>query len=112
MADSPFEHVTVVGCGLIGGSFALALRRANFRGRITACGGKHGPRWAAEHGLVDSVEDSFDKGTVCEADLVYVAAPINGILDFLKTCGSLVKRDALVTDAGSTKLEISLAART
>ena len=101
-----FNHVCVVGCGLIGGSFALALRRAGFTGRITACGGSRSPRLAVERGIVDAVEESFDRGEVCEADLIYLAAPIGGIIDFLRTSSDRVKLGAIVTDAGSTKVEI------
>ena len=109
-----FAHVTIVGCGLLGGSFALALRRAGFVGRITACGGKRSPQLAVERGVVDALETSFDgnnNGPPCEADLVFLAAPIGGILDFLKTKGHLLKAGALVTDAGSTKAEICRVAR-
>ena len=77
---SEFKHVCVVGCGLIGGSFALALRRAGFAGRITACGGSRSPRLAVERGIVDAVEESFEQGEVCEADLIYLAAPIGAFI--------------------------------
>ncbi len=108
---SDFKHITIVGCGLIGGSFALALRRAGFAGRITACGGARGPRLAVERGIVDALEESFERGEVCQADLIYLAAPIGGIIDFLRTRGKQVKIGALVTDAGSTKVGICRAAR-
>jgi prephenate dehydrogenase len=103
---SEFKHVCVVGCGLIGGSFALALRRAGFAGRITACGGSRSPLLAVERGVVDAVEESFDRGEVCEADLLYLAAPIGGIIDFLRTSSGRIRPGAVVTDAGSTKVEI------
>lgn len=106
-----FNQVTIVGCGLLGGSFALALRRAGFTGRITACGGKRSPQLAVERGVADALEESFDRGAVCEADLIYLAAPIGGIIDFLKTRGAQIKPGALVTDAGSTKVEICRTAR-
>jgi prephenate dehydrogenase len=106
-----FKHVCVVGCGLIGGSFALALRRAGFTGRITACGGSRSPRLAVERGVVDAVEEAFDRGEVCEADLIYLAAPIGGIIDFLRTRSERVRPGAIVTDAGSAKLEICRVAR-
>jgi len=107
-----FAHVTIVGCGLLGGSFALALRRAGFTGRITACGGRRSPQLAVERGIADALETSFDANQPCEADLVFLAAPIGGILDFLKTKGHLLKPGALVTDAGSTKVEICRTAPT
>jgi prephenate dehydrogenase len=105
------KHVAVVGCGLLGGSFALALRRAGFTGRITACGGKRSPQLAVERGVADALEESFDRGEMCEADLIYLAAPIGGIIDFLKTRGAQIKPGAIVTDAGSTKVEICRTAR-
>ena len=106
-----FKHVTIVGCGLLGGSFALALRRAGFTGRITACGGSRSPKLAVERGVADALEESFERGEVCEADLIYLAAPIGAIIDFLKTKAQLVKPGALITDAGSTKTEICRIAR-
>jgi len=108
---SEFKHVCVVGCGLIGGSFALALRRAGFTGRITACGGSRSPRLAVERGVVDAVEESFERGEVCQADLIYLAAPIGGIIDFLRTRSKQLRQGATVTDAGSTKVEICRVAR-
>ncbi|MFN0087425.1 MAG: prephenate dehydrogenase [Blastocatellia bacterium] len=100
------NYITIVGCGLMGGSFALALRRAGFRGRITACGGTRSPRLAVERGVADAIEESFGQGMPCPADLVYLAAPIGGIIDFLRTEGGRIKPGAIVTDAGSTKSEI------
>jgi prephenate dehydrogenase len=96
---------------LLGGSFALALRRAGFTGRITACGGSRSPKLAVERGVADAIEESFERGEVCQADLVYLAAPIGAIIDFLRTKATLVKPGALVTDAGSTKAEICRIAR-
>ncbi|MBS1790332.1 MAG: prephenate dehydrogenase/arogenate dehydrogenase family protein [Acidobacteria bacterium] len=105
------KHVCVVGCGLLGGSFALALRRAGFTGRITACGGSRSPKLAVERGIADALEESFDRSEICEADLIYLAAPIGGIIDFLRTKARLAKPGALITDAGSTKAEICRVAR-
>lgn len=105
------NHICIVGCGLLGGSFALAMRRAGFTGRITACGGSRSPKLAVERGVADAIETSFDRGEVCQADLIYLAAPIGGIIDFLKTKAALVKPGAIITDAGSTKAEICRVAR-
>jgi prephenate dehydrogenase len=46
------------------------------------------------------------RGERCTADLIYLAAPIGAIIDFLRTRGDLIAPGALVTDAGSTKVEI------
>ncbi|HKX31011.1 MAG TPA: prephenate dehydrogenase/arogenate dehydrogenase family protein [Blastocatellia bacterium] len=101
-----FKHISIIGCGLIGGSFALALRRSGFSGRLTASGGNQSSKLAVERGVVDAVEESFARGERCEADLLYLAAPIGGILDFLYLRRAQIKPGALVTDAGSTKTEI------
>jgi prephenate dehydrogenase len=101
-----FSHIAIVGCGLIGGSLALALRRAGYSGRITAAGGTRGPQAALERGMIDGLEESFVRGERCTADLIYLAAPIGAIIDFLRTRGDLIAPGALVTDAGSTKVEI------
>lgn len=106
-----FKHVVIVGCGLLGGSFALALRRAGFTGKITACGGSRSPKLAVERGVADALELSFDRDEQCQADLIYLAAPIGAIIDFLKTKSVLAKPGAIITDAGSTKTEICRAAR-
>jgi prephenate dehydrogenase len=103
---SEFQHICVAGCGLIGGSFALALRRAGFTGRITACGGSRSLKLAVERGVVDAIEESFDRGEVCQAGLIYLAAPIGAIIDFLRTRSKQIRPGAVVTDAGSTKVEI------
>jgi prephenate dehydrogenase len=101
-----FNHLAIVGVGLIGGSFAKAVRRAGVVNRITGWGGKHSLAIALQNGVIDGIEDSFDRGEVSEADLIYLSAPVSGILDFLRKRGHLVKSGAIVTDAGSTKREI------
>src|SRR5688572_11637932 len=101
-----FNHLAIVGVGLIGGSFALAVRRAGLASRISGWGGKRSLAIALQNGVIDGIEDCFDKDEVSDADLVYLAAPVSGILDFLRTRGNLLKPGAIVTDAGSTKREI------
>lgn len=104
-------QVTIVGCGLLGGSIALALRRAGFVGKITACGGSRGPKLAVERGIADSIEESFAMSGQCQSDVIFLAAPIGGIIDFLKSHGQQIKPGAIVTDAGSTKVEICRVAK-
>jgi prephenate dehydrogenase len=105
-----FTHIAVVGVGLIGGSFAMAARRAGLAHRITGWGGTRSLATALDRGVIDGVEDSFNQSKVSSADLIYLAAPISGIIDFLKTKGNLIKSGAIVTDAGSTKRSICRAA--
>lgn len=101
-----FQKITIVGLGLIGGSVALALRRAGYSGEITAWGGSRGIEQALAKKVIDGRERAFDDAKTCDSDLVYLAAPISGILDFLRHRSSQVKPGAIVTDAGSAKREI------
>lgn len=106
-----FKHIAIVGVGLIGGSFALAVRRAGVCERITGWDRKEVLDHAIRLGVIDGFEDAFESGEVSEADLVYLAAPVGGILSFLRTRSNLLKPGAIVTDAGSTKREICRVAR-
>ncbi len=95
------ETVAIVGVGLIGGSFALALRKAGFKGRII---GVSSPKTieAALAGKV--IDEGMSLGRAVEkADLVYLSQPIKGILRTLGDINFLLREGALVTDAGSTK---------
>lgn len=106
-----FKHIAIVGVGLIGGSFALAARRAGIAERITGWDAKEVLDEACARGVIDGIEDAFDSGRVSEADLVYLAAPVGPIMSFLRMRESAFKAGAIVTDAGSTKREICRVAR-
>jgi len=106
-----FNQVTIIGVGLIGGSFALALRRAGFDGIITGWGGQRSLSIALDRGIIDSVEESFNSGEICRSDLIYLACPINSIISFIETYNKQLKPGALLTDAGSTKQKICESAR-
>lgn len=102
----PFKHIAIVGVGLIGGSFALAARRAGVCERVTGWDRKDVLDQALARGVIDGVENAFESGEVSDADLVYLAAPVGAILSFLRTRSTSLKPGAIVTDAGSTKREI------
>ncbi|MFP5263238.1 MAG: prephenate dehydrogenase [Blastocatellia bacterium] len=106
-----FNHILVVGVGLIGGSFALAARRANLAGRITGWDNEANLESARARGVIDDIDQGLATGAATGADLVYLAAPVGAIIDFLRASGGLLKPGAIVTDAGSTKREICCAAR-
>ncbi len=98
------NHVAIVGVGLIGGSFALALRSAGFAGRITGVSSPAAVSDALNRGIIDAAQPL--DAAIPEADLIYLAQPIGRILDTLHHLNPLVRPDALVTDAGSTKRQI------
>jgi prephenate dehydrogenase len=106
-----FKKIHIVGVGLIGGSFALAAKQARIAERITGYDYEENLKAARARGVIDNVDLRFDSGDVSNADLIYLAAPVGAIIDFLRTRGELLKPGAIVTDAGSTKREICRAAR-
>jgi len=105
----PIRTVAIVGVGLIGGSFALALRKAGFEGRILGVSRPRTIGKALELGVIDAGLPLAD--ALAEADLVYLAQPILRILDQLPEIARLARPGALVTDAGSTKRAIVEKAR-
>src|SRR5262249_33500266 len=66
---------------------------------------------ACSSGAIDGIEDSFASGGQTDADLVYLAAPVGKITEFLRNSGSLLKPGSIVTDAASTKREVCRVAR-
>ena len=106
----PFRTIGIIGVGLIGGSFGLAMRKAGFGGRIL---GVSSPR-SLEEGLSAGAIDagvSLEEAAA-EADLVFLSHPIRRILDQIPLIAAAAKEGALITDAGSTKSEIARAAET
>jgi prephenate dehydrogenase len=103
------ETVAIVGVGLIGGSFGLALRDVGFNGRIIGVSSERTTRAAIERGAIDEAA-TFESATG-EADLVFLAAPILKIIEQLDRLDLLVKPGTLITDAGSTKSTIVRRAR-
>lgn len=107
-----WDRVTVIGCGLVGASFALALKRAGACGRVA--GWDAAPSVLEEAlrlGAIDEVDEAFAADDISQSDLVYIAAPVGQIVEFLRAGAPHVKPGACVTDAGSTKVEVCRAAR-
>ena len=98
------ETVTIVGVGLIGGSFALALRKVGFPGRMLGVSSPATLSRALELGVIDEARPLEE--ALPHSDLVYMAQPVLRILAQLERVRALVPDHALVTDAGSTKKAI------
>lgn len=95
----------MVGVGLIGASFGLALRRAGFAGRIIGVSSPSAIQAGLAAGAI-SGEATLEE--VAEAaDLIYLSQPVDRILQILATLGPLVHPQCLITDAGSTKSAIT-----
>jgi prephenate dehydrogenase len=104
-----FDTVAIVGVGLIGGSFGLALREAGFKGRIIGVSSAAALREALARGAIDEGLPLAE--AAARADLIYLSQPIHRILDTLAQLDDWLRPGALVTDAGSTKARIVEQAR-
>lgn len=107
-----WNRVTIIGCGLIGASFALALRRASACAQIAGWDSSASELdEAVRAGVIDEVDQAFASEAVSSSDLIYLAMPVGKIIEFLQDRGRQIKSGAVITDAGSTKVEICRAAR-
>jgi len=108
------ERVTIVGTGLIGASIGLALKRAGFDGIVTGIDTNAAELSAAlfAHAIdrVASSELELRQATE-QADVVVLAVPVLAVLDWMQRLAPVLKPHQLVTDAGSTKLQIAEMAR-
>lgn len=104
-----FHQITIIGVGLIGGSFALAARQAGFSGRIVGCDRDAVLEVARRRGVVDA--GSSDPVVAArDSDLILLATPVGAIIDLLEQA-PVFPREALITDVGSTKQAIVERAR-
>jgi prephenate dehydrogenase len=105
------EKLVIVGVGLIGGSFALALKEAGAVGRAVGVGrGAGNIRRALELGIIDAA-GAFDQATFGDADLVLVAVPVGQMRAVMRSMAPLIGPRTVVTDAGSTKQDVVALAR-
>jgi len=96
-------HLAVIGLGLIGGSFALALRRAGYVRHISGFDtDAEQAQQAVELGVIDQACTDI-AATVAEADLIFVAVPVGAIRQVFSEINGHLLPTALVMDAGSTK---------
>jgi prephenate dehydrogenase len=106
-----FDKVVIFGVGLIGGSFALALRTAGAARHIVGMGrSKAALGRALELGIIDSVGESI-ADAMRGASLVLVAAPVAQTEAILAAMLPFLEAGTVVTDAGSTKSDVVACAR-
>jgi prephenate dehydrogenase len=104
------QQITIVGTGLIGGSFGLALKKRGFAGRIVGCDrepvlAQAKAAGAIDEGIADPAQGS--RGS----QIVLLATPVGAILDLIERVGPALAEGALLTDVGSTKGEIAARAQ-
>lgn len=108
-ANAPFPTVAILGVGLIGGSIALAVRRAWPSVRIVGVDRPEVLDLARAAGAID--DGAGDMVAVRDARLIVLAAPVRQNIASLQQLAASVPGDTVVTDVGSTKGEILQAAR-
>ena len=104
------NRVAILGTGLIGGSFALALRKYTKEMHISGWDRADVVREAQTGGAVDEAFSGELAPALRNADLVYIALPIAPTIDLLPEIARHAPAHALVSDACSTKVRIAQAA--
>jgi prephenate dehydrogenase len=107
MTTHLLSRVTILGTGLIGGSFALALRKHTKEMHITGWDRPEIVKEAHSRGALDKSFSGDLAPALRDADLVYIALPISVTIDLLPEIARHAPLHALVTDACSTKLRVS-----
>lgn len=101
-ATDRYDHIVVVGVGLIGGSIAKALKARGLARKITGLGRNRARLLAAKQaGLIDDVAESVSE--LAPFSLAVVCTPVDRIPQDVRALQSVASSDALITDAGSVK---------
>jgi len=111
MTDTILKKLVIIGVGLIGGSFALALRKAGLVKHIVGLGrSRENLQRALELGILDEIADDFPLA-LKNADLVFLAIPVGQTAKILAQIASHLESKTIITDVGSTKQDVIAAAR-
>lgn len=105
------DTLAIVGVGLIGGSFAAALKKAGVVRRVIGAGRRpENLQKARELGLIE--EAVTLPRAASESDLIFLATPVGAFESILAAMRPTLNPRALITDGGSTKQDVITAART
>jgi prephenate dehydrogenase len=105
------DKLVIIGVGLIGASFALALKHAGAVNRVIGIGrGTRNIRRALELKIIDAA-GAFNAATLKDADLVLLAAPVGQMQRIMRSAAPWLGAKTVVTDAGSTKQDVVELAR-
>lgn len=112
MTSPPLHKLVVIGVGLIGGSFALALRNAGMVKHIVGVGrSQENMQRALELGIIDEIASNF-ASALKGADFVLLAMPVGQISNIMVQIAPCLTPGTIVSDVGSTKQDVIIAART
>jgi len=98
-----FNRVTIIGVGLIGASFALAMKKRGLCTYIVGSGrNRENLIKARERSIIDSFES--DPAEACrDSDLILLSTPVGSFVDIVQKSRTAFKKGAVITDAGSVK---------
>jgi prephenate dehydrogenase len=107
----PFNRVAIVGCGLMGGSFALALKAQGLAHKVVGYSRSEASRHLALQ--VGAVDQAFDQlpAAIEGADLILVAVPVSLMQSMFAAIAPHLDPQALILDVGSTKTDVVQAAQ-
>jgi prephenate dehydrogenase len=101
-----FNNISIIGIGLIGSSFALALKKQGFKCSITGIGrNEKNLMQAKDKGIIDNYSTVPAEG-IKDADLIMLAAPPGDFEQIIRDIKDNIKSGAIVTDVGSVKAKI------
>ncbi|WP_439503654.1 prephenate dehydrogenase [Methylophaga sp.] len=105
------RHLAIIGVGLIGGSLALALKKAGLVEQVTGYSRSQAARdEALALGIIDNTAESLAEA-VTDADMVFVAVPMGAMQAVFEQLAPHLKPQTIVTDGGSAKQQVIDAAR-
>jgi len=105
------KKVVICGVGLIGGSFALALRETGAVGEVVGIGrSRANLDLARQRGIIDRI-GACDAATLADADLVLLATPVGQMPELMRAMAPHLGVHTVLTDAGSTKSDVAAAVR-
>ena len=111
MSEPQFKKIVIFGVGLIGGSFALALRKAHAVGEVVGFGRSAATLQQAQQlGIIDRVGSDM-AAEIGDADLILLATPVGQMAELMARIAPHLGAHTLVTDGGSTKSDVVAAAR-
>jgi prephenate dehydrogenase len=106
-----FNKIVIFGAGLIGGSFALALRKAHAVGEVVGFGRSAATlEQAKQLGILDRIGTDL-AAELGDADIVLLATPVGQMAELMARIAPHLGADTLVTDGGSTKSDVAAYAR-
>lgn len=105
-----YKQLGLIGCGMMGGSFALALKQAGLVERVVGYNkSPNEAELAKRMGVIDDAAASILQ-SVMGADLVLIAVPVSASFDVFKAVQFGFNKTALIMDVGSTKQSVMQAA--